>query len=148
MPTTRQIRHATVAATSLSAAAAWGIVTHVAGVHLTVRFPHSATTTVGLGTICAAGAVAALLGWALLATLERKAAHPRRLWVMTAAVFVFASLGLPIAFATTASALVGLVTIHLTVALFAVAGFAWASPRAQLMPARSDVVTSLGRPLA
>ena len=130
MLTTRHLRHATVAATAVSAAAVWALVTQVAGVHLTIRFPHSSATTVGLGTIMAAASVAALSGWGLLTLLESKATRPRRTWLITAVLVLLASLGLPIAFATTTSAMIGLIAIHLTVVVVAVTGLAWAAPRA------------------
>jgi hypothetical protein len=148
VPTTRHLRHATVAASAVSAAAAWAIVSHVAEVHLSVRFPHSSSTTVGLGTIVAAASVAALLGWASLAVLEKTVRHSRRVWVLAAVGVLFASLSLPIAFATTTSALVGLVTIHLAVAAVTVTGLAWKAPRAHLTSATPVVAKSAARPLA
>lgn len=148
MPTTRHVRHATVGATAVSTGVSWAVLTHVAGVQLSVRFPHSAPTTVGLGTILAAASVATLLGWASLAILEKTATHPRKVWVLAAVVVFLASLSLPLAFATTTSAVIGLVTIHLTVAAIAVTGLAWLAPRAHLTPATSVGARSAARPLA
>ena len=144
MLTTRRLRHATVGATSIAAAASWALVTQLAGVHLTVRFPHSAATTVGIGTIVAAAAATTLLGWGLLAALETRATQPRRIWTMAAAAVLLVSLALPIAFATTTAAAVGLVTIHLAVAAVAVTGLAWVAPRARMKPAVADALGSLG----
>jgi hypothetical protein len=148
VPTTRHLRHATVAATAVSTAATWAIVTHVAGVQLGVRFPHSAPTTVGLGTVLAAASIATLLGWASLAILEKRLTHSRKVWVLAAVVVFLASLSLPLAFATTTSAVIGLATIHLTVAAIAVTGLAWVAPRAHLTPAASVGARSAARPLA
>ncbi|MGA2210703.1 MAG: DUF6069 family protein [Acidimicrobiales bacterium] len=131
MITARRLAHATVAATSIAAAASWVVITHVAGVHLTVRFPHSAATTVGLGTIMLAAVAATLLGWGLLAVLERRATQPQRVWTVAAVAVLLASMALPIAFATTTAATVGLVAIHLAVGAVAVGGLAWVAPRAR-----------------
>lgn len=129
MLTTGRIRHATVAASAVSSAACWAVVAHVAGVHLSIQFPHSAISTVGVGTIVAAASVATLLGWGLLTALERRARNPRKTWITVAVVAFFASLGLPIAFATTTSAMIGLIAIHLTVVVVAATGLVWAAPR-------------------
>ena len=144
MLTIRRLRHATVAATAAAAAASWALVTHVAGVHLTVRFPHSAATTVGLGTIVAAATAATLLGWGLLAALETRVTQPRKTWTMAAVAVLLASLALPNAFATTTAAAVGLVTIHLAVAAVAVIGLAWVAPHARMKSAVPDALGSLG----
>ena len=142
MLTTRRLRHATVGATSIAAAASWALVTHLAGVHLTVRFPHSAATTVGIGTIVAAAAATTLLGWGLLAALEARARQPRKIWVAAAVAVFLVSLALPIAFATTAAAAAGLVTIHLAVAAVAVTGLAWVAPRARITSAAAGARTA------
>lgn len=148
MLTTRQIRHATVPATVASAAAAWALATHVAGVHLSVRFPHSTVSTVGVGTIVAAASVATLFGWGLLTALEGRARNPRKIWMTAALVIFLASLGLPIAFATTTSAMIGLIAIHLTVVVVAVTGLAWAAPRAGVVSATASARMSPSQPLA
>jgi hypothetical protein len=142
--TTRRLRHATVTATSVTAAASWAVVTHVAGVHLTVRFPHSAATTVGLGTIVPAAVAITLLGWGLLAALETRVTQPRRIWTIAAVAVLLVSLALPIAFATTTAAAVGLVAIHLAVAAVAVTGLAFLAPHARMTPAAADALKSLG----
>ena len=147
MLTTRRIQHATVAAAAASAAVTWAIVAHVARVRLSVRFPHSAVSSVGLGTIVAAASVATLLGWGLLTVLESRARKPRRIWIATAVVIFFASLGLPIAFATSVSATIGLIAIHLTVAAVTVTGLAWAAPRAGVAPAASGARVSVSHPI-
>lgn len=144
MLTTRRLRHATVAATSVAAAASWAVVTHAAGAHLTVRFPHSAVTTVGLGTIVPAAVITTLLGWGLLAILETRVTQPRKIWTSAAVAVLLMSLALPIAFATTIAASIGLVTIHLAVAAVAVTGLAWVAPHARMTPAAADAFESLG----
>ena len=139
--TTRSTRHATVAAAGVSAAASWAVVTKLAGVHLDVRFPHSSVTTVALGTMIGVASVATLLGWGLLAALETKAPHARRIWITIAVVVFLMSLGLPIAFATTTAAATGLAAIHLVVASVAITGLCRAghSDRASSSPAARDL---------
>jgi hypothetical protein len=58
---------------------------------------------------------ASLLGWLLLAFLERRTPHARPLWTTIALVALAASLALPLAAATTTSAVAGLVVMHVTV---------------------------------
>ncbi len=142
MLTTRRLRHATVAAASAAAAASWAVVTNAAGVHLTVRFPHSAATTVGLGTIVPAAVTTTLLGWGILAFLETRVTQPRKIWTIAAVGVLLMSLAIPIAFATTTAAAMGLVTIHLAVAAVAITGLAWLPPLARMMPKAADAPQS------
>jgi hypothetical protein len=115
----------------VSAAATWAIVTQVAGVHLGVRLPRSPATTVALGTTVAAAATATLLGWGVLAALEALTRRARKMWAILAAAVSTASLALPIAWATTTAAALGLVAVHLVVASVAITGFTrGTSPRA------------------
>jgi hypothetical protein len=58
---------------------------------------------------------ASLLGWLLLALLERRTPHARALWTTIALAALAASLALPLAVATTTSAVAGLVVMHVTV---------------------------------
>ncbi|MCU1489516.1 MAG: hypothetical protein JWM85_921, partial [Acidimicrobiaceae bacterium] len=100
----------------------------------------SSVATVALGTTMGAASVATLLGWGLLAALETRTSHPRRIWITAAVLAFLMSLGLPIAFATTTAAAVGLVTIHLVVASVAITGLARArqAHRASSSPAARD----------
>jgi predicted permease len=58
---------------------------------------------------------AALLGWLLLAVLERRTPRARRIWTTAALAALVASLALPLTAATTTSAVVSLVAMHLAV---------------------------------
>jgi hypothetical protein len=69
-----------------------------------------------------AAAGATLLGWGLLAALETVTSHARRVWVAVAVAVFLVSLALPIAWATTTAAAVGLAVIHLAVASVAITG--------------------------
>jgi hypothetical protein len=58
---------------------------------------------------------AALLGWLLLALLERRTPHARLLWTTCALAALAASLALPLAAAMTTLAVAGLIVMHLSV---------------------------------
>jgi hypothetical protein len=60
-------------------------------------------------------AAASLPGWLLLAQLERRTPRARLLWTTIALAAPAASLALPLAAATTSSAVTGLIVMHLTV---------------------------------
>ena len=56
-----------------------------------------------------------LLGWLVLALLERRTPHARLLWTTIALASLAASLALPLAAATTISAVAGLIVMHVIV---------------------------------
>jgi hypothetical protein len=58
---------------------------------------------------------ASLLGWLLLAQLERRTPHARLIWTAIALAALAASLALPLAAGTTSAAVAGLIVMHLTV---------------------------------
>lgn len=66
------------------------------------------------GQVIGIAMAASLAGWLLLALLERRTRHARLAWTIIALAALAASLALPLA-ATTASATVGLIVMHLTV---------------------------------
>lgn len=117
-------RFAALVATAGAAAGSWAIVAEAAGVHLGFQFPHAAASTLGAGRTIAVTVGAAILGWAALALAEHRLGRPRRSWVVAAATVFVASLALPLGFASTTAATVGMVAIHLAVAAVAIAGFA------------------------
>jgi hypothetical protein len=147
VPTTRRLRHTTVAAAAASAAASWMVVTQLAGVHLAVRFPHSSATTVGLATTVSAAAGATLLGWGLLAALERMTSRARRVWAIVAVAVFLLSLALPIAWATTTAAAAGLAVIHLAVASVAITGLTRPASHPHLGSSPAAAPASPGRPV-
>ncbi len=126
MSPTRRNRHATIALTVGVAAVSWVLVTQLAGVNLTVKFPHSSPSSVAFGAVVAAAASATMAGWVLLAALERLVPRPLVAWRWLAAVVVLVSLSAPAAFATTLPAAAGLIAIHLAVGTTAVTGFSLA----------------------
>ena len=104
---------------ALAAAVAWTVEVPLLGIHLNYRFGTSHTQIVAVGQVIGASLAAALLGWLLLAALERRTAHARILWTSLALAGLTASLALPLTVAataaTTTSAIIGLVVMHLTV---------------------------------
>jgi Family of unknown function (DUF6069) len=100
---------------ALAAALAWVVEVPLLGIHLNVRFGAGHIQTIAVGQVIGVTAAAALLGWLLLAQLERRARRPRFIWTGIALAVLAASLGLPLAAATTSTAVSGLIVMHLTV---------------------------------
>jgi predicted permease len=100
---------------ALAAALAWIVEVPLLGIHLNFRFGTSHIQTIAVGQVIGVTVAASLLGWLLLALLERRTSHARLLWTAIAVAAVGVSLGLPLAVATTTSAAVGLIVMHLTV---------------------------------
>jgi hypothetical protein len=104
-----------VAGGALAAALAWIVEVPLLGIHLNFRFGTGHIQTITVGQVIGVTVAAALLGWLLLALLQRRTPHARPLWTTFALAALAASLALPLAAATTSSAAVGLVVLHLTV---------------------------------
>ena len=85
------------------------------GIHLNVRFGPGHIQTISIGQVIGVTVAASLFGWLLLALLERRTPQARVLWTTIALVALAASLALPLAFATTTSAIAGLIVLHVTV---------------------------------
>jgi predicted permease len=80
-----------------------------------IRFGPGPIQTIPAGQVIGAAAAAALLGWPLLALLERRSPKARQRWTTIAVTAVAASLALPLAAATTTSAVIALIVLHLAV---------------------------------
>ena len=117
VPDTKQgrARALCVAGGALAAALAWIVEVPLLGIHLNVRFGTGHIQTIPAGQVIGAAVAASLLGWLLLALLERRTPHARLLWTTIALAALAASLALPLAAATTTSAAAGLIVMHLTV---------------------------------
>jgi predicted permease len=100
---------------ALAAALAWAVEVPLLGVHLNVRFGAGHIQTIAIGQVIGVTVAASLFGWLLLALLERRTPHARRLWTTIAVAALAASLALPLAFATTRSAVAGLIVLHVAV---------------------------------
>jgi hypothetical protein len=111
----RRARALCAAGGALAAALAWIVEVPLLGIHLTVRFGAGHIQTIAVGQVLGVTVAASLLGWLLLALLERRTPHARPLWAITALAALAASLALPLAAATTTSAIAGLIVLHLTV---------------------------------
>ena len=117
VPDLKQGRTRALCATggALAAALAWTVEVPLLGIHLNFRFGTGHIQTIGVGQVIGVTVAASLLGWLLLALLERRPPHARPLWTTIALGALATSLALPLAAATTTSAVVGLVLMHLTV---------------------------------
>ncbi len=100
---------------ALGAALAWIVEVPLLGIDLTFRFGAGHAQPVAVGQVIGVAAAASLLGWLLLAQLERRTPHARLRWTAIALAALAASLALPLAAATTSSAAIGLIVLHLTV---------------------------------
>ena len=99
----------------LAAALAWIAEVPLLGIHLNYRFGAGHIQTIEVGQVVGVTVAASLLGWLLLALLERRTPRARLLWTTVALAALAASLALPLAVATTSSAVAGLIAMHLTV---------------------------------
>jgi Family of unknown function (DUF6069) len=117
MPDVKQGRARTlcIAGGALAAALAWIVEVPLLGIHLACRFGTGHLQTIAVGQVIGVTVAASLLGWLLLALLERRTPHARLLWTTIVLAAVAASLALPLAAATTTAAVAGLIVMHLTV---------------------------------
>jgi Family of unknown function (DUF6069) len=113
-----------VAGGAAAAAIAWSLEVPLLGIRLSIRFGGMHPQTVVAGQVVGAALVAGLLGWLLLAALDRSAARPRAGWTGAALIVLAASLALPLAAATTTSAAIGLIVLHLVVGAVVIPGMA------------------------
>ena len=127
-PTLRATAHSArrrllvIVAAAAAAALTWILAGPLVGVQLLVRFGSGAPQTVGLGLVLAAGLTAPLLGWALLAFLERRTPRARALWTGTAVAVLLVSFALPLAASVTTSTRVALMLMHLAVGSVVIIG--------------------------
>jgi hypothetical protein len=113
-----------IAGGAAAAAIAWAIEVPLLGVRLSVRFGDMHPQTVAAGQVIGAAAVAGLIGWLLLALLERRTPRARTVWTVTALLVLALSLLLPLTAGTTAAAVTGLIVLHLTVGAVVIPGLA------------------------
>lgn len=104
-----------VVVAALAAILVWVIAVPLLGVDLAV-VQGGARQTVGLGAVVLTPLVVGLLGWALLALLERRLRNGRRIWSIVAVVVALLSIVGPIAAAVSAAVAITLVLMHLVVA--------------------------------
>ncbi len=132
LPDLKQGRARALAAAggALAAAAVWIVEVPVLGIHLDFRFGHSPVREIAVGQVIGVTVAAALVGWLLLAILQRRTGRARHLWTVSALGALAASLALPLVAATTAAAVVGLIVMHLAVGAVVIPAMARTAGRA------------------
>jgi hypothetical protein len=93
----------------------WVIAVPLAGADLTVRVSGE-TQSIELGSVVAGALIAGLVGWALLAVLERVVRRPRQTWTINAGVAFVLSLTGPLGSDADATTTITLIGMHLAVA--------------------------------
>jgi hypothetical protein len=104
-----------VAAGALAGALAWIVEVPLLGIHLNYRFGTGHLQTIAAGQVIGVAVAASLLGWLLLAQLERRTSRARLVWTTIALAALAVSFALPLAAATTAAAVIGLIVMHVIV---------------------------------
>ncbi len=107
-----------------AAAIAWAVEVPLLGIRLTIRIGGMHPQTVVAGQVVGTALAAGLLGWLLLTALDRRTPRPRAVWTAVALLVLAASLALPLAAATTTSAAVGLIVLHLVTGAIVIPGLA------------------------
>ena len=124
------------AGAALAAALVWFVEVPLLGIHLNFRFGAGHIQTISIAQVIGVAVAASLLGWLLLAFLERRTPKARVLWTIIALTALAASLALPLAAATTSSAAAGLIVMHVTVGAVVIPAMArTARTRRELIPA-------------
>src|ERR1700680_4251873 len=100
---------------ALAAALAWIVEVPLLGIHLNFRFGSGHIQTIAVGQVIGVTVAASLLGWLLLALVERRTPPARALWCTLAPGAPAPSLAPRLAVATTTSAVAGLIVMPLTV---------------------------------
>ncbi len=107
-----------VTAAVLAALVVWSLAVPLLGVDLTVRTTPggSSVQTIGPALVLAVSLLASLLGWGLLAGLERRTQRAGTIWTITAGVVLLLSLAGPLTAAITTAAAATLMLLHLSAA--------------------------------
>jgi Family of unknown function (DUF6069) len=100
----------------MAAVAVWVVAVPMLGLHLMVQFGPGSPESVGVDFVVGASLIASLLGWGLLAMLERRTPRARTIWTVVAIAVLLVSLSLPLSTGTTASTRAALAMMHVAVA--------------------------------
>ena len=100
---------------ALADVAVWAVAVPILGIQLLVRFGNAAPQGVVLPAVVGSTVVAGLLGWGLLALLERRTSRARDIWTAIALLVLLVSMSLPLA-GTTVSTTVTLALMHVAAA--------------------------------
>jgi hypothetical protein len=106
----------------IAAVAVWIIAVPLLGLHLIVRFGNGSPETVGVDFVVGASVIASLVGWGLLAMLERRTSRARTIWTAVAIAVLLVSLSLPLTAGTTASTKAILAMMHVAAAAVLIPG--------------------------
>lgn len=116
---TRSHRLLAVVAAAAAAGLVWVVAVPVLGADLAVaEYPGGpvGARTVGFGAVLGSALFAGVLGWGLLAVLERWSARGRRIWRGAAVTVALLSLASPLTMTAGADAALTLSALHLAVA--------------------------------
>ncbi|MFI5266713.1 MAG: DUF6069 family protein [Chloroflexota bacterium] len=130
----RRTRVLAVVAAVLAAEALWLVSEVVFGVHLQAPAGNGYPQPVAIaaGTVAIASGVLSLLGWGLLAGLERFTSRARGIWLGIALLALIGSLFMPLSGAgVTAANRAVLVLMHVVVAAIVIPALYRTSPRAE-----------------
>lgn len=105
----------------------WAVEAPLAGVELTVDAGDS-TRVVGIASVAVSAVIVAVAGALVARAIARRAARPRRTWLVTGTMVGVLSLVGPFGQAATPGAIVALVLLHLVVAIAVVPTLALALP--------------------
>jgi len=126
----RKTRLAAAAATVVGAFVVWIVVDPILGVDL--RSPANGgreSMDVGPALVVFASAIAAAIGWAALALLERLTSRARAVWAVGATLLLLASLGAPLSGTdVTVANRTALAVLHLAVGAVLIPGLLRTSP--------------------
>lgn len=100
----------------IAALVVWMVAVPLFGADLTTRFGNGSAQTVQPGFVLAGSIVASLLGWALLAILEKRTQRAAAIWTAIAVVALLLSLISPTIAGVAASTKITLALMHLAVA--------------------------------
>lgn len=123
-------RALTVAAATAAALVLWALAGPVVGVDLSVELD-GAVQPVGPMAVAAAGLLAGLAAWGLLALLERLINRPGPIWTVTATVVLLLSLTGPLGSAVGTASLVTTAALHLVVGAVLIPGLGRSARRSR-----------------
>lgn len=115
-------RASSVGGAVIAAVAVWVLAVPLLGLHLIVRFGNGSPQTIGIDFVVGASLMASLVGWGLLAFLERRSTRARTIWTLLAISVLLVSLSLPLSAGTTASTRAVLAVMHVAVAAVLIPG--------------------------
>jgi hypothetical protein len=124
-----RIRGLGVAGAVLAPAAVWTIGVPLLGVDLrAVIEPGSPAQAIGLAMVIPVALVVSLLGWALLALLERRTPRARTIWTAIAVAVLVLSMAGPLVGGATTAATLTLIAAHVALAAVLIPALYRSSP--------------------